>query len=283
MKENTIQCLGPHGFHRMHYTEWGDADNPRVLVCVHGLTRSGRDFDEFAAAMAKDYRVLCPDVAGRGKSGWLTHKEDYGYPLYCSDMAALIARSGARTVDWVGTSMGGIIGMVMAAQPNNPIRRFVINDVGPLLPKTALGRLKNYVGKDPRFASLDEAEMYVRMVSEPFGALTDPQWRHLTETSVRTHDDGSIGLVYDPAIALAFAGPGVDVALWMYWDLIRCPTLALRGADSDLLLHETAQEMTRRGPRAKLIEFPNVGHAPMLMCSDQVEVVREFLLSDHID
>ncbi|HUF20841.1 MAG TPA: alpha/beta hydrolase [Burkholderiales bacterium] len=280
MKENTIQCLGPHGFHRMHYTEWGDADNPHVLLCVHGLTRTGRDFDEFAAAMAKDYRVLCPDVAGRGKSEWLTHKKDYGYPLYCSDMAALIARSGAQTVDWVGTSMGGIIGMVMAAQPNNPIRRFVINDVGPQIPKTALGRLKNYVGKDPRFASLDEAEMYVRMVSEPFGALTDPQWRHLTETSVRTHDDGSIGLMYDPAIALAFAGPGVDLDMWMYWDPIRCPTLALRGADSDLLLHETALEMTRRGPRAKLVEFPNVGHAPMLMCSDQVEVVREFLLCE---
>lgn len=278
MKENAIQCLGPHGFHRMHYTEWGEADNPRVLVCVHGLTRNGRDFDEFAQAMAKDYRVLCPDVVGRGKSDWLTHEEDYGYPLYCSDMAALIARSGAQSVDWVGTSMGGIIGMVMASQPRTPVRRFVINDVGPLIPKSALGRLKKYVGKDPRFTSLDEAEMYVRMVSEPFGALTDPQWRHLTQTSVRTHDDGSIGLVYDPAIAHAFSGPGTDVDLWMYWDPIRCPTLVLRGADSDLLLHETAQEMTRRGPKAKLVEFPDVGHAPMLMSSDQIEVVREFLL-----
>jgi pimeloyl-ACP methyl ester carboxylesterase len=264
----------------MHYTEWGEADNPRVLLCVHGLTRNGRDFDEFARAMAKDYRVLCPDMVGRGRSEWLAHKGDYGYPLYCSDMAALIARSGAQTVDWVGKSMGGIIGMQVAAQANSPVRRLVINDVGPFIPKTALGRLKQFVGKDPRFASLDEAERYIRMVSEPFGALTDPQWRHLTQTSVQPRGDGAFGLVYDPAIAQAFAGPAVDVDLWVYWDLVRCPTLALRGADSDLLLHETALEMTRRGPKAKLVEFPDVGHAPMLMSADQIEVVREFLLGE---
>lgn len=262
----------------MHYTEWGEADNPRVLLCVHGLTRNGRDFDEFARAMSREYRVLCPDVVGRGRSEWLTHKGDYGYPLYCSDMAALIARSGAQSVDWVGTSMGGIIGMLVAAQKNSPVRRFVINDVGPLIPKSALGRLKQYVGKDPQFGSLDEAEMYIRMVSEPFGALTDPQWRHLTETSIGPRDGGGFRLVYDPAIARAFEGPSVDVDLWMYWDLLRCPTLTLRGADSDLLLHETALEMTRRGPKAKLVEFPGVGHAPMLMNPEQIEVVREFLL-----
>jgi pimeloyl-ACP methyl ester carboxylesterase len=151
MKQKELRCLGLHGFHRVAYTEWGAADNPRLIVCVHGLTRNSRDFDDLAQALAGDCRVLCPDVAGRGRSEWLRHKQDYGYPQYLSDMAALIARSGAEQVDWVGTSMGGLIGMMLAAQPGTPIRRLVINDVGPLIPKAALERLAAYVGKAPRF------------------------------------------------------------------------------------------------------------------------------------
>lgn len=280
MHENSLLCLGPHGFHRVHYYEWGERDNERVLICAHGLTRNGRDFDALARAMSRQYRVICPDIAGRGKSAWLSHKEDYGYPLYCSDMAALIARSGARTVDWVGTSMGGIIGMLLAAQAGNPIGVLVLNDVGGLIPASAVDRLKTYVGKDPGFASLEEAEGYLRMVSAPFGPLTDAQWRHLAETSFSPSDNGEWKLRYDPAIRNAFSGPPADVSLWMFYDLVKCPTLVLRGAESDLLPHETAEEMTRRGPKAKLVEFPGVGHAPMLMSEDQIAVVRDFLLTN---
>ncbi len=271
-------ALGPHGFHRLNYYEWGDPANSRVVICVHGLTRNGRDFDDIARALSSDYRVLCPDVSGRGKSEWLTHKEDYSYPVYCADMAALIARSGAKTVDWIGTSMGGLIGMLLAAQPNSPIRKLVMNDVGPFIPKASLERLSTYVGKPVSYDSFEAFEQYVRVVSASFGPLSDAQWRHLTETTARRRDDGRWGTNYDPAIALPFTGPIADVVLWPFWDQVHCSTLLLRGQESDLLLSETAREMTTRGPRAKLVEFAGIGHAPMLMADDQINVVREFLL-----
>ena len=277
MRTQELRCLGPHGFHRMTYYGWGDVANPRVVVCVHGLTRNGRDFDTLARALALQFRVVCPDVAGRGLSQWLGHKQDYGYPIYLADMAALIARTGAEQVDWVGTSMGGLIGMMLAAQPETPIRRLVVNDIGPFVPRAALERLALYVGKAPRFATLDELERYLRMVMLPYGALTDQQWHHLATHSSRQSDDGSFGMCYDPAIADAFAGPLQDVVLWPIWDAIRCPTLVLRGRESDLLLRETAEEMTRRGPQAQLVEFAGIGHAPALMADDQIAVVREFL------
>jgi pimeloyl-ACP methyl ester carboxylesterase len=282
MRERNLACLGPHGFHRVNYFEWGDGDNPEVLICVHGLTRNGRDFDDLAMALSSEYRVLCPDVSGRGKSDWLAHKEDYAYPVYCADMAALIARSGAQTVDWIGTSMGGLIGMFLAAQPDSPVRRLVMNDVGAFIPKASLERLSNYVGKDPRYATFDEFEQYIRAVSVPFGPLTDAQWRHLAQTNGRQFEDGRWGPIYDPALGLAFRVAPADVVLWPFWDQVRCPTLLLRGADSDLLLARTAQEMTRRGPKAKLVEFAGVGHAPMLMAENQIAVVRNFL-TEHRD
>ena len=278
MREHTLSSLGLHGFHRVTYYEWGDPANSKVVICVHGLTRNGRDFDDVARALSSDYRVLCPDVPGRGKSEWLTHQEDYGYPLYCADMAALIARSGAQSVDWIGTSMGGLIGMLLAAQPNTPIRKLVMNDVGPFVPKSSLERLSTYVGKPATCDSLEAFEQYIRGVSAPFGPLTDAQWRHLAETTARRNDDGRWGTNYDPAIALPFKGPIADVVLWPFWDQVQSPTLLLRGKESDLLLGETAREMTTRGPKAKLVEFPGIGHAPMLMAADQIKVVREFLL-----
>ncbi|MGH8692880.1 MAG: alpha/beta fold hydrolase, partial [Burkholderiales bacterium] len=279
-REREFAAPGPHGFHRVNYYEWGDADNPNVLICVHGLTRNGRDFDDLAGALSSEYRVLCPDMAGRGKSEWLTHKEDYGYPLYCSDMAALIARSGAQQVDWIGTSMGGLVGMFLAAQPDSPIRSLVMNDVGAFIPKASLERLSSYIGKDPRYASFDEFEQYIRAVSAPFGPLTDAQWRHLAQTNARQFEDRRWGPNYDPALGLAFRVTPADVVLWPFWDQVRCPTLLLRGADSDLLLAETAQEMTRRGPNAKLVEFAGIGHAPMLMAEDQIAIVRKFLTNE---
>jgi pimeloyl-ACP methyl ester carboxylesterase len=278
MRPRHLHCLGPHGFHRVAYTEWGDPDEARVVVCVHGLTRNGRDFDFLAQALAAQRRVLCPDVVGRGHSDWLTHKDDYSYPLYLSDMAAVIARSGAEQVDWVGTSMGGLIGMMLAAQAHTPIRRLVVNDVGPFVPRASLERIAQYVGKAPAFADLGALERYLRQVSAPFGPLTDDQWRHLALHSSRRYDDGTITMGYDPGIANAFAGELKDVALWPVWDAISCPTLLLRGAQSDLLLAPTAQEMTQRGPRARRVEFEGIGHAPMLMAEDQIAVVREFLL-----
>jgi pimeloyl-ACP methyl ester carboxylesterase len=278
MRERALPCLSPHGFHRMTYYEWGDPANPNVVICVHGLTRNGRDFDELARALSADYRVLCPDVPGRGKSEWLPHKEDYSYPVYCADMAALIARSGAQSVDWVGTSMGGLIGMLLAAQPNSPIRKLVMNDVGPFIPKASLERLATYVGKPVSYDSFDAFEQYIRTLSASFGPLTDAQWRHLAQTTAIRKEDGRWGTNYDPAISLPFTGPIADVVLWPFWDKIRAPTLLLRGKESDLLLGETAHDMTTRGPKAKLVEFAGIGHAPMLMAADQINVVRQFLL-----
>ena len=277
MRTHELRCLGPHGFHRVTYYEWGDAENPRVVVCVHGLTRNGRDFDFLARALTPQFRVVCPDVAGRGLSQWLTHKQDYGYPVYLADMAAIVARTGTDRVDWIGTSMGGLIGMMLAAQPETPIRKLLLNDVGPFIPRAALERLALYVGKAPPFATFDELEHYLRMVMAPFGALTDEQWHHLATHSSRRNDDGSLVMSYDPAIAEAFAGPLQDVALWPVWDAIRCPTLVVRGKESDLCLRKTAEEMTQRGPKAQLVEFDGIGHAPALMAEHQIAVVRAFL------
>jgi pimeloyl-ACP methyl ester carboxylesterase len=284
MKDGSFQGLSSKGFHRVHYTDWGDPDAERVVICVHGLTRNGRDFDFLAQALLPDFRVVCPDIPGRGQSDWLYAKEDYGYPQYCADMAALIARvtagGGRKRLYWVGTSMGGIIGMLLASRPNSPIGKLVLNDVGTLIPKAALERIGSYVGQDPRFKSLAELEAMTRIVCAPFGPLTDAQWRHLTETSAKQYENGSWGLRYDPGIAIPFQkGPIADVDLWPLWDTIACPTLLLRGAQSDLLLKETALAMTQRGPKPRLIEFEGVGHAPMLMSADQIGVVREFLLA----
>ena len=281
MRSDSVLGLSSRGFHRVRYYDWGDPANPRVVLCVHGLTRTGRDFDALAQALARDFRVVCPDVAGRGESDWLECKDDYGYPQYMADMVALIARvthGEAVQLDWIGTSMGGLLGILVAATPRNPIRRLVINDAGILVPAAALQRLALYVGKDPRFATLEALEAHVRHISAPFGALTDPQWRHLTVHGAKQHADGTWGFRYDPAIAKALAGTPQDIDLSAYWNAIACPTLLLRGAQSDVLLRETAETMTQTGPRARLVEFPSLGHAPMLMCDSQIAVVRDFLL-----
>ncbi len=301
MRTDHVLCLSTHGFHKMFYTDWGDPASQRVVICVHGLTRNCRDFDFLAQALAGEFRVVCPDVVGRGRSDWLYRKDDYGYPQYLADMNALIARVsawpvptgwlgklanflrrryGSRSIYWVGTSMGGMLGMMLASRPNTPIRKLVVNDVGPLIPKASLERIATYVGKDPRFKTLDELEAYVRQVSAPFGPLTDAQWHHLTLHGAKQYEDGSWGMCYDPDIAAPFRkGPLEDIDLWSYWDTISCPTLVLRGAESDLLLKATAEQMQQRGPHARLVEFAGVGHAPMLMAEDQIKVVIDFLLT----
>ena len=283
MRSHTLTCLNSRGFHRLHYTEWGDATNPRVVICAHGMSRNCRDFDAIALALIKDLRVISVDIAGRGKSDWLQNKDDYGYPQYMADMTALIARvtaSGASDIRWVGTSMGGMLGMLLAAQPNTPLKRLVLNDIGAVITAASMARIGNYVGKDPRFTDIAAAEQYIRTVSAPFGPLTDAQWRHMTEHNVKRLPDGQWCLNYDPDIAQAFRkSEPKDIVLWKVYDNLRCPTLLLRGADSDLLLRETAVEMTNRGPKPLLIEFAGVGHAPALMADDQIAAVREFLLA----
>lgn len=282
LRERFVQCIGPHGLHRMAYTEWGDPHNPRVLICAHGLTRNGRDFDDLARALAHDYRVVCPDVVGRGRSDWLGVKADYGFPLYVADMVTLIARLDVESVHWVGTSMGGIIGMLLASQPHTPIRRLVLNDVGPVVTAVSLRRIAQYVGTAPRFPSIEAAEAYLREACAPFGSLTDAQWRHLTTHAVRPVAGGDgFAMVYDPALGEAFRAAPIlaDIDLWPVYERVRCPTLALRGADSDLLEAATFAAMAERGPRAQTVEFAGVGHAPMLMDEAQIGVVREFLLA----
>lgn len=281
-----VRCLSPAGLHRMAYVEWGDRDNPRVLVCVHGLTRCGRDFDYLAAALAADYRVVCPDVVGRGVSDWLRDPAHYAIPQYVQDMMALLARLDVEQVDWLGTSMGGMIGMALAAQPPAdlmPIRRLILNDVGPVIAAGALARIGEYLGSPPDFASLAEAERYVRTVSAPFGALDDAQWRYLTQNVVRDGPGGRLVMRYDPGIAAPFAavmntqGADQDVELWPLYDAIACPTLVIRGETSDLLARETVRAMGERGPCATAVEVPGVGHAPMFLDDAQVAIVRRFL------
>jgi pimeloyl-ACP methyl ester carboxylesterase len=269
--------LSPHGFHRVAYYEWGDAANPRVVVCVHGLGRNGRDFDVVGEALAPTHRVLAVDMPGRGTSDWLTDPNDYVFATYLATLTALIARSGAVDVDWIGTSMGGLLGMVIAAQPNTPIRRLVVNDVGPQLEAAALARIGSYIGQDPTFATYPEVAGYLREISAPFGPLSDLQWEFITRTNVRERADGRWGLAYDPGIAVPFRNAPAPPNLWPLWDAIACPTLVLRGADSDLLSREVAGEMAQRGPRPKVIEFAGVGHAPMLLGPDQYLPVVDFL------
>lgn len=281
MKHYFYRGLSSGGFHDLHYTEWGERDNPRMLICAHGLTRCARDFDTLAALLCHDYRVICPDVAGRGESGWLSNKADYAYPQYLNDMNALIAHTrldaNVGTVHWVGTSMGGIIGMLLAAQPHTPITRLVLNDVGSFIPEASLTRIGMYVGKSPAFASIDAAVAAVRTVS-PFGPLSDEQWRTLTIPLLKEIGGGKFEFRYDPGIGDVFRNsPAVDVDLSPIWNAVACPTLVLRGGDSDLLLKSTFAAMCTK-PDVRGVEFAHIGHAPMLQDAAQLEVVKNFLL-----
>jgi len=284
---NHVQCMDSRGLHRMAYWEWGDAANPRVLVCAHGLARQGRDFDTLARALCSDFRVVCPDVVGRGKSDWLADPMGYQIPAYVADMVTLLARLAADELHWVGTSMGGLIGLGLASLAGSPVRSLVLNDVGPKVQYEALVRIGTYLGVPMRWASVQEAADYLVSISKTFGPHTPEQWLALTRPMLRAvEDDLGPGFVlhYDPAIAVPFrqvtpevAAAG-EAATWAAYDRVQCPVLLLRGADSDLLSHETALEMTARGPKATLREFAGIGHAPTLIAPDQVAAVREFLL-----
>ncbi len=308
MRQQHFLSLGDSGFHRIAYTEWGQPANPHAVVCVHGLARNSRDFDYLAAALAADCRVLCMDVAGRGESDWLDNKSEYTFSTYQSDAAAMLALAIAPAagrwfdrlrgstpqpvVDWVGTSMGGLIGMFLAVKRNSPIRRLVLNDVGALIPWSALFRMKGYITRGRRFTTLAEVEAYLREVCAPFGPLSDAQWRHLATHSARREAGAQSApyvLRYDPGIGEGLHGHidpefplgpdllrGID--LWNIWSRLSCPTLVLRGAESEVLLRKTLQEMRERKPDLEVAEFAGIGHAPALMSEEQISAVKRFLL-----
>lgn len=268
----------------MAYKEWGDPKNPRVLVCAHGVTRVSDDFDNLAQALCDTYRVVCPDVAGRGRSEWLRDPQHYQVAQYVSDMVTLLARLDAETVHWLGTSMGGLIGMGLASFKDGPVSKLVLNDVGPALNPAAIARIGDYVGKDVRFVSFDEAARYVKDISLPFGPHTDDEWRKLAADVLKQDKDGKWILHYDPGLAVPIKATTpelmqrAEAMLWVAYDAIACPTLLLRGGESDLLKPEVAHAMTVRGPKARLVEIPGVGHAPTFLHADQIALVREFLL-----
>lgn len=290
-----VDCPDAQGSHRMAYWQWGDPQAAHVVVCVHGLSRQGRDFDVLASALceraAMPIQVVCPDVAGRGRSDWLQDPALYQFPTYVADMLVLLAQLKPRTLDWVGTSMGGLIGIILCGQPGlpvpQPVRRLVLNDVGPVLRWEALTRIGTYLGNTGRFDSVEQAAAAMWSVSTSFGPHTPAQWLALSRHMVKPHPDGSsaVTLHYDPTIAVPFRGMTQEAtaqgeaAVWQLYDNIRAQTLLLRGAVSDLLSHETAVDMARRGPRARLVEFDGIGHAPTLIAQDQVDCVAGFLLS----
>jgi pimeloyl-ACP methyl ester carboxylesterase len=308
--QGSFLSLSPGGFHRLAYLDWGKPGASHVVVCVHGLSRNSRDFDFLARELARDSRVICPDVVGRGDSEWLADKSDYSFSTYLADAAALIARitapaspisfgtirrrrraaSGPATIDWVGTSMGGLIGMLLAAKPGSPIRRLVLNDVGPFISWGSLYQLKGYIAGGGAFKSRADVEAYLREACAAFGPLSDEQWRHLAEHSAAPAADGRFHLRYDPAIGKSMRvgvpdpelplGPnfvsGID--LWSTWAEIRCPTLVLRGAESEVLSRDTLRQMQARRPGVEALELPGIGHAPALMSYDQIAAVKEFLL-----
>jgi pimeloyl-ACP methyl ester carboxylesterase len=262
----------------IHYVEWGSKDAP-PLVMSHGLARTGRDFDDIAAALADTYRIICPDMIGRGLSQWSAHPdEEYRLAFYARIAQALVDQLGFDTVRWIGTSMGGAIGTVAGASTlKGRISHLVLNDNGPALAAAAIERIKTYAGNPPQFDTVTGFEGFLRTVYKPYGWQSDAQWRRMTETSVRRLPNGKVTPHYDPAMVRQFIVHPHDYDLWDEYDALDMPALVLRGADSDLLLQETAEEMTRRGPRAQLALIPGCGHAPALNVPEQIELVRGFL------
>lgn len=281
---HTVQCLSPTGLHKMAYKEWGDPANSKVLVCVHGVTRVSDDFDNLARALCDEYRVVCPDVVGRGRSDWLRDPQHYQVPQYVSDMVTLLARLDADVVHWFGTSMGGLIGMGLASLPDNPVRKLVLNDVGPALNPAALQRIGEYIGQELRYPTFEEAVRGIEELIRPFGPHSDDEWRKLATDVLRQDRDGHWIRHYDLRLAIPFKAVTPESArqaekmMWLAYDAIACPTLLVRGMESDLVTAEAAQAMTMRGPKAKLVELPGVGHAPTFMHADQIDIVKEFLL-----
>jgi cobalt-zinc-cadmium efflux system protein len=278
-----VECASSNasGLHRMAYHTWGDPSNPRVLICVHGLTRRGSDFRTMAEVLCNDYYVVCPDVVGRGDSDFLENPMLYGIPQYVADMTTLVARLNVTSVDWFGTSMGGLIGMVYAGMPDSPIRRILINDVGPRIEPESLKRLSSYVGQPFAYPNRADALTVLNRICASFGSHTPEEWERLNGPLLQ-EANGIWSLHYDPKIVIPFAAVNPvlakagEVALWNHFDAITAPILIVRGGDSDLLSSVTVDEMLRRNPHARSITIPGVGHAPAFLKSEQIALAAEF-------
>lgn len=270
-------CASPLGLHRLAYWEWGSRQNWPTVVCVHGLTRNGRDFDALAARLASRFRVVCPDMIGRGRSDRAPDPSLYAVPQYVADCVTLIARLDTEHVHWVGTSMGGVIGMIMASMRGNAVASMVLNDIGPAIDPAGLARIGSYVGQDPEYATFAEAEAALRELIADFGPLTDEQFRLLSRNYI-VRRESRWGHHYDPAIAVPFRAPQPAGDLWSAYEAIQAPVLLLRGANSDVLAADVARAMEQRGPRAKRIDFDDIGHAPSLIPEDQLGAIEDFLL-----
>lgn len=277
--EKAVSCVHPGGVHDVVYSEF-PGDPAKAVLCVHGLSRNGRDFDWLAQALAKDgYRVICPDMPGRGRSADFDNPAFYNYPQYLSDLNTLILQLNVEQLDWIGTSMGGLLGVMLAAQATNPIRKMVVNDIGPFIPKEAALHIKHYVSLNPFFESWDSylAAFKTRMVE--FGLETEEQWDYLARVSAFYAPNGSIRLNYDTNVVagLETSGPIQDVDLWPLWDKVDVPLLLLRGENSKILQQDTLDRMMI-GKRATAVTFPNVGHAPALMSDAQIDVIKTWLM-----
>lgn len=274
--------LGFHGFHRINYLEWGtptQSERKETLVCVHGVSRNARDFDYFAQNMCDKYRVVCPDMVGRGESDHLAESQGYDYLQYNSDMNALLSRLNETEVDWLGSSMGGIIGMVLASLPQSPIRRLIINDIGPEISRDAMTRIGDYIGKSGDFDTVEEIEAYLRGIYTEFGPMSDDDWKHMVHYSTRRTKTGKYRLKMDPGVGDAFRDSIslFDFNMWDTWEKITCPVLILRGKNSSFFSEEVAHKMLTLGPDATLVEFDDAGHTPTLRNDEQVGVIRDWL------
>jgi pimeloyl-ACP methyl ester carboxylesterase len=281
-KHDYIKCIGPGGFHKVAYTEWGDPDNPEVLFCVHGITRNARDFDHLARVLQNEYRIVCPDVVGRGRSDLTGNPLNYNYVQYINDMTAMVARSGAKEITWLGTSMGGIIGMMIAAQPRNPIKKLILNDVGMFIPKSALERIVKYASIFPTFSNLEEAKTDLENRLSTFGIKNPEHFNHLLKYAFKEDATGNLNYHYDPTILKAFAAnPIEDVHMEPVWSAITCPVLIIRGAESDILQAETLKKMVEMKPGTQTALIPHTGHAPTLMEAEQIKIVSDWLNQTH--
>jgi pimeloyl-ACP methyl ester carboxylesterase len=264
---------------KIAYQDWGSENSQHQTVCVHGLTRNKHDFDHLARSLSDISRVICIDIAGRGESDWLPNPDKYNYQTYLSDIKAIFAKLKLSNVYWVGTSMGGIIGMLLCADSPYLIKKLILNDVGPFIPKSSLLRIKEYVGDPVQFKSIAESTTYFKRTLSGFGDLSDQQWDQLAQNSIKPLEDGKFALHYDPSIANAFQGELEDVDLWNIWDLIEAEVMTIRGENSDLLLEKTLTEMGTRGPKSKTAVIQNTGHAPALLSESEIKIIKEFLFS----
>lgn len=291
MKERFIQGLSSEGFHRVYYRDYGDKTAEKTLVCVHGLTRNSSDFHFLAETLKEDFRVIVPDVVGRGKSDCFTDASNYSYVQYLSDMNALLQRLDTESVDWLGTSMGGLFGMILAAQPRTPVRRLILNDIGPFIPAEAIARIKMYASTEVIFESREQADETLQVAYSPFGPMSEEHWDYLFTHSLKEVEDGYT-LTYDPRAINAAKDKSheedhnqqslsqdsiEDVTFWEFWDKITCPVLVINGRESDILPPKVIEQMSTRGPDFQHVYIEEAGHAPSLMPTDQIDVVQKWL------